>query len=158
MVEGDRPVYCQRCGSIVQAGDRFCGVCGAQITASARDTVPTEEIPSQAPPPPSIPSRSRLPIPWWVVGMGALVVLVLGIGVVAVTASSGETIEPLPGVSAEVPEGWVISSDSNQSGRIGSSSDAIVLIPEACYDNALTADGSMAHGSAPYLVRRPPGS
>src|SRR5919112_1935568 len=31
MTERNRPVYCRRCGSIVQAGDNFCGVCGAQV-------------------------------------------------------------------------------------------------------------------------------
>ena len=37
MGEQDRPVYCSRCGSIAQAGDRFCGVCGEEITSDAQD-------------------------------------------------------------------------------------------------------------------------
>lgn len=50
MSEGDRPRYCEQCGSLAEAGDRFCGVCGARITPNAPDAT-TREIPKQVQPP-----------------------------------------------------------------------------------------------------------
>lgn len=50
MSEGDRPRYCEQCGSLAEAGDRFCGVCGAGITPNAPDAT-TREIPTQVQPP-----------------------------------------------------------------------------------------------------------
>ena len=46
MADRDRPVYCGQCGSLVQAEDRFCGVCGARIPSDAQDAGPTEQIPT----------------------------------------------------------------------------------------------------------------
>jgi hypothetical protein len=45
MTEKDRPVYCTQCGSILQPGDRFCGVCGARVSPDTSDATPTQEIP-----------------------------------------------------------------------------------------------------------------
>ena len=50
MADGGHPVYCGNCGSIVQAEDRFCGVCGARITSNAPEAS-TREIPTQVQPP-----------------------------------------------------------------------------------------------------------
>ena len=50
MSEGNRPVYCEQCGSLAEAGDRFCGVCGAGITPNAQDAT-TREIPTRVQPP-----------------------------------------------------------------------------------------------------------
>lgn len=50
MSEGDRPRYCEQCGSLTEAGDRFCGVCGAGITPDTPDAT-TREIPIQVQPP-----------------------------------------------------------------------------------------------------------
>jgi zinc-ribbon domain len=83
MAERDRPVYCTQCGSIVQPGDNFCGVCGSAIPPDAPDAVPTEEIPTQVQAPPDVVTRrSNLPL---LIGLGAAIalVLVLGIGTVA---------------------------------------------------------------------------
>ena len=46
----DRSIYCERCGSFAEAGDRFCGVCGARITPNAPG-VATREVPNQVQPP-----------------------------------------------------------------------------------------------------------
>jgi hypothetical protein len=86
MDEGNRPVYCQRCGSIAQAGDRFCGVCGARITPDAQDAVPTQKIPTQVPPPPAVPARRTNRTLLIGIAAGALVVLLLaGAGALALT-------------------------------------------------------------------------
>jgi len=39
MAERDRPVYCTQCGSIVQLGNNFCGVCGARVGAGVKREV-----------------------------------------------------------------------------------------------------------------------
>ena len=46
MSESGRQVYCPECGSIANEGDRFCGVCGARLSADAQDAAPTREIPT----------------------------------------------------------------------------------------------------------------
>ena len=43
-------VYCESCGSIVQAEDRFCGVCGTRITSNPPEAS-TQEVPTQVQPP-----------------------------------------------------------------------------------------------------------
>jgi hypothetical protein len=86
MVNEGHQVYCGSCGSIVQAGDRFCGVCGARIPPDAQDATPTEQIPTPVPPPPSIPSRRRNRNIVNGVMVGVLLVLLLaGAGALALT-------------------------------------------------------------------------
>jgi hypothetical protein len=46
MSEGARLFYCTQCGSAVQSGDRFCGVCGAKVSTAAQDVGSTEELPA----------------------------------------------------------------------------------------------------------------
>jgi hypothetical protein len=55
----EHSVYCGNCGSIIQTGDVFCGVCRTRIPPEAQEVVLTQEIPMQISPPPSIPSRRR---------------------------------------------------------------------------------------------------
>jgi len=110
MAERDRPVYCTQCGSIVQPGDNFCGVCGARVSPDARDAAPTEEIPTQVYPPPGLPHRGRSPVLTIVLGLGALLAVVLAIGAIfALNLLGGETArqggeEPRPATTAQVRE------------------------------------------------------
>lgn len=86
MADEGRPVYCGSCGSIVQAGDQFCGVCGASIPPDAPEAIPTQEIPTLVSPPPSIPSRRRNRKLINGVMVGALLVFSLvGVGALALT-------------------------------------------------------------------------
>jgi hypothetical protein len=57
MTEGGRRVHCMRCGSLAQAEDRFCGVCGARIHSDAQNAAPTRDASGQDPSPPSVPTR-----------------------------------------------------------------------------------------------------
>jgi hypothetical protein len=82
MAEGDRPVYCTQCGSIVQPGNNFCGVCGARMSPSVQATGPTLEIPRQYPPPRNVPAGARGGAPALIVGLGVVVVLLLGVGTI----------------------------------------------------------------------------
>jgi hypothetical protein len=83
MAERDRPVYCTQCGSIVQSGNNFCGMCGARVSPNAQTTGPTLEIPRQYPPPPrKVPAGARGGAPALIVGLGVVVVLLLGVGTI----------------------------------------------------------------------------
>jgi hypothetical protein len=83
MDEENRPVYCPRCGSIAQAGDKFCGVCGERITPDAQDAVPTQDIPPVVQPPPQVvPARRRNRTLSLLAGFGALAAVVLAIGAI----------------------------------------------------------------------------
>jgi hypothetical protein len=94
MAERDRPVCCTRCGSIVSAGDNFCGVCGARVTPDAQDAAPTREIPTQVYPPPSVSSHRGNRTLAVVLGIGALLVAVLAVGaIVGLNLLGGETAE-----------------------------------------------------------------
>lgn len=87
----DRPVYCARCGSMVKAGDRFCGVCGATVSPSAPDAAPTREIPTQVYAPPGAARRGNAGLFALLAGIGVLVLLVAVIGVIfAVNLLGGE--------------------------------------------------------------------
>jgi|SRR5215208_118241 hypothetical protein len=57
MPEERRPLPCQRCGSLVHAGDKFCGACGARISLDVQDAAPAQEIPTQVLSLPSVPTR-----------------------------------------------------------------------------------------------------
>src|SRR5215208_6363856 len=82
MAERDRPVYCTQCGSIVQAGNKFCGACGARVSPNAQIARPTLEIPRQYPPPRKVPAGARGGAPALIVGLGVVVVLLLGVGTI----------------------------------------------------------------------------
>jgi hypothetical protein len=94
MAESDRPVYCTQCGSIVQAGNNFCGVCGARVSPNAQAAAPTREIPRQFPPPRNVPAGATSGTPALIVGLGVVVVLLLGVGTIAGLALLGEEPEP----------------------------------------------------------------
>jgi hypothetical protein len=82
MAERDRPVYCTHCGSIVQPGNNFCGVCGARVSPTAPTAAPTREIPRQFPPPRSVSAGAANRTPALIVGLGVVVVLLLGVGTI----------------------------------------------------------------------------
>ncbi|MDP8901049.1 MAG: zinc ribbon domain-containing protein, partial [Actinomycetota bacterium] len=46
MADGHRPVYCAQCGSVVDAGSNFCGVCGAHVSPPSQESVPTQQMPA----------------------------------------------------------------------------------------------------------------
>ncbi len=86
MAEANRPVHCTQCGSPAQAGDRFCGVCGARIAPDAQDPSPAREIPTQVPPPPNARARSSNRRLFLVVAAGALLIfLLVGAGLLALS-------------------------------------------------------------------------
>jgi hypothetical protein len=82
MTERDRPVYCTRCGSIVSAGNNFCGVCGTRVSPTAPTAAPTREIPRQYPPPQNVRAGATSRTPALIVGLGVVVVLLLGVGTI----------------------------------------------------------------------------
>jgi Domain of unknown function (DUF4352) len=77
-----RPVYCTQCGSIVDPGDNFCGVCGTRVSPNVRDAVPTQEIPTQVYPPPNAQIHQGNRTLAVVLGLGALLVAVLAVGTI----------------------------------------------------------------------------
>jgi hypothetical protein len=82
VAERDRPVYCTRCGSIVETGNNFCGVCGTRVSPAAQGAAPTRQIPTQVLPPRSVPARSNSGTLAVFAGFGVLLVLVLGVGAI----------------------------------------------------------------------------
>ncbi len=90
MTERGRPVYCTQCGSIVEAGDNFCGVCGARVSPSARYAAPTQRIPTQVYAPRAAPTNGGgnrgLAL---ALGLGAVLVVMLGIGAIVGLALLG---------------------------------------------------------------------
>jgi hypothetical protein len=83
MTEGDRPLYCTQCGSIVQPGDNFCENCGSRVSPNAPEAVPVEEVPTQVDAPPDAPAAGRKLKIAMIAGAGVVLVLILGIGSVA---------------------------------------------------------------------------
>ena len=95
MSEGDRPRYCEQCGSLAEVGDRFCGVCGARITPNAPDAT-TREIPKQVQPPQGVaedqvtsPRNNRAFLVAGVVGV--VLLLLVGGGALAFVGLSSAT-------------------------------------------------------------------
>ena len=78
MTEGDRPLYCTQCGSIVQPGDNFCENCGARVSPNAPEAVPVEEVPTQVDAPPDAPAAGRKLKIAMIAGAGVVLVLILG--------------------------------------------------------------------------------
>lgn len=104
MAERDRPVYCTRCGSIVNATARFCGVCGAPVSPSAQDAAPTREMPPQAYARPNAPGGSdnrALPL---ILGLAAVLIVLSGIGaIVGFALVGGNDDTKTPRASANEP-------------------------------------------------------
>jgi hypothetical protein len=91
MAEREYPVYCTRCGSIVSAGNSFCGVCGARVSPAAPAAAPTREMPGRFPPPRNVSAGATNRTPALIVGLGVVVVLLLGAGtIVGLTLLGGE--------------------------------------------------------------------
>ena len=103
MAERDRPVYCAQCGSIVDAGDNFCGVCGSRVSPSARDAAPTQEIPAPAYAPPGVSGNSNnraLPL---ILGLAAVLLVLIGIGAIVGFALVSGNDTNTPRASANEP-------------------------------------------------------
>jgi hypothetical protein len=104
MAERDRPVYCTHCGSIVQPGNNFCGVCGTRVSPTAPTAAPTREIPRQFPPPRSVSAGAANRTPALIVGLGVVVVLLLGVGtIVGLTLLRDESKPRQAASQQEVP-------------------------------------------------------
>jgi hypothetical protein len=93
MAERDYPVYCTQCGSIVSAGNTFCGVCGARVSPTAPIAAPTREIPRQFPPP-NVPAGAANRTPALIVGLGVVLVLLLGVGTIVGLTLRRDESEP----------------------------------------------------------------
>jgi hypothetical protein len=108
MTERNRSVYCTQCGSIVQLGDNFCGVCGTRVSPDAQNAAPTQEIPTQIYPPPNVAVRQGNRALAVVLGLGALLVAMLAVGaIVGLNLLGSETAEQgggVPGPVATTPE------------------------------------------------------
>jgi hypothetical protein len=106
MAERERPVYCTQCGSIVNPGDNFCGVCGARVSSDAPHAAPTQEIPTQVQPPPHVPTRGDTKT-LGIFGIGVVFVLLLGVGaILALNLLGSETTRQgggQPGPAATTP-------------------------------------------------------
>ena len=106
MTEHGRRVYCAQCGSIVNAGDRFCGTCGTAVSPPARDAAPTQEIPPQsyAPPPASSGGNSRaLPL---ILGLAAVLIVLVGVAAIvgfALVGGNGDTEAPQASANEPAP-------------------------------------------------------
>jgi Domain of unknown function (DUF4352) len=101
LAERGRPVYCTQCGSIVDAGDNFCGTCGARVSPDAQDAAPTQQTPTQVyAPPQSSGGDSRLPL---ILGLGAVLLVLVGVGAIVGLALAGSNEGNAPQASANEP-------------------------------------------------------
>ena len=119
MVERGRPVHCAQCGSIVDAGDNFCGVCGARVSPPAQDASPTQEIPTQAYAPPRVSGTSNnraLPL---ILGLAAVLLVLIGIGVIVGLALTGgdETNPQKASAKDPAPAGEPQANEQGQNTR-----------------------------------------
>ena len=97
MAERGRPVYCTRCGSIVDAADNFCGTCGASVSPDARDAAPTQQVPTQVHAPPQASGgNSKLPL---ILGLGAVLLVLIGVGAIVGLALAGPNDAPRASVN-----------------------------------------------------------
>lgn len=85
------PCVCERCGSTVHEGDKFCGICGARVPLDAREAVLDEEDPTQVLSSQGSPGRGRNRERGLAVAAGALLVLLMGTGAVAYAALGPDT-------------------------------------------------------------------
>jgi hypothetical protein len=103
LANGGRPVYCAQCGSVVAAGDNFCGVCGARVSPSALESAPTQQMPtpSYAPPRASGGGNSRaMPL---ILGLAVVLLVLMGIGAIVGFALVGGDGTSAPRSSANEP-------------------------------------------------------
>jgi type II secretory pathway pseudopilin PulG len=113
MSEREHPVHCSQCGSIVDARENFCGMCGARVSPDAAEAAPTQQIPTQAPAPAAATAPSRNRVVLMVVAFGLALVLVLSLGsVAALNLLQGETESSKPAANQE--EAAVGATDTTQ--------------------------------------------
>lgn len=97
------PVHCAQCGSVVNAGSNFCGVCGARVSPPPQESAPTQQMPapSYAPPRVSDGNNSRaLPL---ILGLAAVLLVLTGIGAIVGFALVSGTDTDAPPSSANEP-------------------------------------------------------
>lgn len=124
MTGEDQPTICPQCGNAVQSGDRFCGSCGAAVLPTPPQV---EQVIRQPIAASHAPPHSRRPL--LLAGVAGLVLLlIVGGGAVALLDSGGEEVELIPGVYAEVPEGW--AAPANDPGLVANK----FLVPAANKD------------------------
>jgi len=121
LAEGERPVYCTRCGSIVGAGNSFCGSCGARVSPGAVGGAPTREIPAQSYAPPRTPGSNRtLPL---ILGLAAVLLVLVGIGAIvgfALVDGKG-TDAPQASANEPAPAGDPAPAERSQKGEASES-------------------------------------
>ncbi len=103
MADGHRPVYCAQCGSVVDAGSNFCGVCGARVPPPPQEGAPTQQMPapSYAPPRASGGGTNRvLPL---ILGLAAVLLVLAGIGAIVGFALVSGADTNAPPASANEP-------------------------------------------------------
>lgn len=115
MAGGNRPAYCGQCGSPVQEGDQFCGICGAAVlppASQAEQVIPRPVAAAQS------PSRGRRR-PFLLAGvLGALAVLLVGGGVAALLVSGAEEQDLYGEWTGRSYDGQAISLTFNPDGTV----------------------------------------
>ena len=96
----ERPVYCAQCGSIVNAGDNFCGTCGARVSPASQEDAPTRQMPVPSYGPTPEPGNRALPL---ILGLAAVLLVLIGIGVIVGLALTGGDETPSQRASANQP-------------------------------------------------------
>jgi hypothetical protein len=144
MTEGDRPVYCTQCGSVVQPGDNFCEVCGARVSPNVPDAA--QQVPAQVHAPTGAPAAGRKLKIAMIVGAGVVLVLILGISsVAALNLLRGETAgdrEEAAGAAQPGQSDAAKSSEVNQD-SVEKKPTEEDFGPTPGYDLIQTPDGSL---------------